>query len=179
MKHKMNKKIICLTVVACILLTGCFVKEAMAYFTTYILTEGREVLNLGFTQTKVEEEIVDGKKIVVIRNTGTADCYVRVSAIVAEQYKNVISDTEPDGVNNWTEKKGDFYEYKLVLKAGEATTPLYINISTITTKPGQDADDFNVIVIQECTPILYDENGDTYAGWSDGNLDNDFIIEKR
>ena len=179
MKYNKNKKIICLVAVACVLLVGIFVKDAMAYFTTYVLTEGREVLNLGFTQTKIEEEIEDGKKIVVIRNTGTADCYVRVRAVVAEQYKGALSDAEPDGADNWTAKKGDFYEYKSVLKAGEATTPLYINISTITTKPGQDAADFNVIVIQECTPVLYDENGNTYAGWSDSNLNNDFIIEKR
>lgn len=27
-------------------------------------------------------------------------------------------------------------------------------------------DDFNVIVIQECTPVLYDENGNPYADWN-------------
>ena len=26
-------------------------------------------------------------------------------------------------------------------------------------------EDFNVIVIQECTAVLYDENGNPYADW--------------
>ena len=26
--------------------------------------------------------------------------------------------------------------------------------------------DFNVIVVQECTPVLYDENGNPYADWN-------------
>lgn len=179
MRNKFSKKIICLAVVAVLLIAGVSVKGAMAYFTTYVLAEGSETLELGFTETIIQEEVIDGKKIVVISNTGTADCYVRVRAIVAEKYKDSITDTEPDDADNWTSKKGEFYEYKSVLKAGESTTPLHINISTIATAPGEDATDFNVIVIQECTPVLYDENGDTYAGWDDNDLKNDFIIEKR
>ena len=27
-------------------------------------------------------------------------------------------------------------------------------------------DDFNVIVVQECTAVLYDENGNPYADWN-------------
>ena len=27
-------------------------------------------------------------------------------------------------------------------------------------------DDFNVIVVQECTAVLYDENGKAYADWN-------------
>ena len=184
MKYNKSKMIICLAAVAGTLLAGSFVKEAMAYFTTYVLTEGQESLTLGFTGTEIKETIKDGTKVVEITNKGTADCYVRVKAIVAEKYKGSISDAEPktesgDVVDNWTEKTGDFYEYKLVLKAGETTTPLHINISTLETEPGQETKDFNVIIIQECTPVLYDENGNTYAGWSDGDLKDDFIIEKR
>lgn len=27
-------------------------------------------------------------------------------------------------------------------------------------------DDFNIIVVQECTAVLYDENGKAYADWN-------------
>ena len=175
MKNKFNKKIICLAAAAIVLTAGVSIKDAMAYFTTYVVSEGKEELKLGFTETEVQEEVKDGKKIVVIKNTGTADCYVRVRAITAEQYKNSLTDAEPDGADNWTAKNGEFYEYKKVLKAGESTTPIHIMISALGLKPGDETPNFNVIVIQECAPVLYDDNGDTYADW-DGS---DFNIEKR
>ena len=31
---------------------------------------------------------------------------------------------------------------------------------------GFDRDDFNVVVIQECTPVVYDEDGNATADWS-------------
>lgn len=176
MKIIFNKKNICLTVMAVLLVMAVSVQSALAYFTTYTVAEGKEKLTLGFTETIVEETIdVNGNKTVVIKNTGSADCYVRVRAIAGLQYQDKISDTEPEGVDNWTAKTGDFYEYKAVLKAGESTTALNINVSIPGLALGADTPDFNVIVIQECAPVLYDENGNTYADW-DGS---DFDIEKK
>lgn len=176
MKNKFSKKIICLAVAAVVLVAGISIKDAMAYFTTYVVSEGNEELKLGFTETEIEETIREKMKIVVIRNTGTADCYVRVRAIAAKQYQAGLTDGEPDGADNWTEKNGEFYEYKTVLKAGESTTPLHIMISALEVKPGDKTPNFNVIVIQECAPVLYDDkDGNPYADW-DGS---DFAIEDR
>ena len=175
MKNKFNKKIICLAAAAIVLTAGVSIKDAMAYFTTYVVSEGKEELKLGFTETEVQEEVIDGKKIVVSKNTGTADCYVRVRAITAEQYQAGLTDAEPNGADNWPAKNGEFYEYKKVLKAGESTTPLHIVIGALEVNPGDETPNFNVIVIQECAPVLYDADGNTYADW-DGS---DFNIEER
>ena len=177
MKSKLNKKIFCLAVAAVVLIAGTSIGKAMAYFTTYVAAEGGAVLALGFSKTEVQETISDGVKYITIANKGTADCYVRVRVIVADESK--IRVEEPAGNDNWN-KNGEFYYYDSVVKAACnndtgcdecKTTPLHVVIPEITAKPDANADDFNVIVIQESTPVLYDEDGNTYADWSGEHFD--------
>jgi len=176
MKKVWNKKNICLTAVAAVLVMAVSVQSALAYFTTYTVVEGTEPLELGFTKTVVEESYQDGEKTVVIKNQGTASCYVRVKAIVAAKYADKVEYKEPAGNANW-EKKDGFYEYKEVLEPGQSTTELYIALNKILVTPGETTDDLNVIVIQECAPVLYDKVGDTYADWS-GETFNIEKVEK-
>ena len=170
MKSKFNKKIICLAVAAIVLTAGVCIKDAMAYFTTYVVSEGKEVLKLGFTETEIDEEVENKQKIVTITNKGSVACYVRVKAIVADKYSGMITATGSD----WSEK-GGFYEYKKVLDPGKSTSTLVISLGMFDEAEKDETPNFNVIVIQECAPVLYDDNGDTYADWSG----DDFNIEKR
>ena len=62
MKNKFNKKIICLAAAAIVLTAGVSIKDAMAYFTTYVVSEGNEELKLGFTETEIEETIREKMK---------------------------------------------------------------------------------------------------------------------
>lgn len=176
MKNKLSKKTICLAAAAVVLVGTLSIGSALAYFSTYVLSGGQETLTLKFTETEVLEEVIEGKKILSIQNTGESPCYVRAKAIVADAYKNKISVTEPEGVDNWTNTPDaeGYYYYNPVLEAGEASTELYVVIDGITSLPGEDAEDFNVIVIQENTPVLYKDGGETYADW-DGS---EFIIEE-
>ena len=152
MKNKNLKRVICLAAVALVLVAGVAAKDAMAYITTYIIAEGNETLSLGFTQTElVESDSADGKTVVV-KNTGSADCYVRVLAIAPSSANATVEGT------GWTPNNG-YYEYTTKLDAGAETAPLQVTITSET------AEEFNVIVIQECTPVLYDEAGNPYASW--------------
>ena len=51
-----------------------------------------------------------------------------------------------------------------VLQAGQ-TTEKELNITYKFPSGDQKPEEFNVVVIQECTPILYDEDGNAYADW--------------
>lgn len=183
MKNKINKKIICLAAAALVLVAGISAKSVMAYFTTYVLAEGQETLSLEFPATSISETAGEnGEKVLVVQNVAnqneeTVDCYVRVRVIAPSHYGIRITDAEPNdasgnAVDNWSANTGGFYEYNSVLEAGASTTPLHIQIDKTANPAAEDA---NVIVIQECAPVLYDATGNPYVDW-DGS---DFVIEKK
>ena len=168
-----SSKNICLTAVALLLVLGVCVAPAMAYFTTYTTSKGNVKLELGFVQTEIEEQVVAGKKEIILQNTGASACYVRMIALTGDAYKDSILYSEPAGgdgqaVSNWTPGADGYYYYRsngedIVLVPGESTTQ--INVSFAFPEEEEPAD-FNVIIIQECTPVLYDEQGNPYADWS-------------
>jgi len=164
MKNKISKKTICLAAAAVIMVAGLSVGKTLAYFTAYTEASGGVVLDLGFTETIPEEKVVGGAKQLKIKNTGDFDCYVRVKALTGSDY--TVTYSEPDNAGKWIPGEDDFYYYQDVLPAKTGiTTQLDVNIAFPSTKEGE-APEFNVIVIQECTPVLYDENGAPYYDWS-------------
>ena len=159
---KSKMKTICLSVAALVLVMSVMIGTAMAYFTTYATAKGGVTLDLGFTETETEEEVINGKKQIVLKNTGDYDCYVRLKALTGDAHKAGIAYSEPDGASLWTPGADGYYYYNGIVEAGESTTR--IDVSFVL--PQENQTNFNVIIIQECTPVLYDENGDTYADWS-------------
>ncbi len=159
---KRNKMKICLSAAALVLAMSVMIGTAMAYFTTYAVAEGGVTLDLGFTQTEINEEVVNGKKQIVLENTSDYDCYVRLKALTGNAHKDGIAYSEPDGAGLWTPGVDGYYYYNGIVAAGEATSQ--IDVSFIL--PQENQTDFNVIIIQECTPVLLDENGEAYADWS-------------
>ena len=149
---------------ATLALTGTLaVGSAMAYFTTYSTAGGGVTMNMGFTETVPNEEVDENGKHVTITNTGKYDCFVRVIAFAPVE----LTYNAPDG--GWTAGADDYWYYDEVLPAGQ-TTKKELNI---TYKfPAGDSegknkpDEFNVVVIQECTPVLYDDTGKAYADWN-------------
>lgn len=164
MKNRMNKKLICLTSAALILVAGLSVGKALAYFTTYTEAEGGIELDLGYTETIPDEKVIDGAKQVIIRNTGDYDCYVRMKALVGSSY--VINYAEPGGEGKWTPGADGFYYYSDIVPAkGGETTQINVNITFPSTEE-DEVPNFNVIIIQECTPVLYKDGGEPYADWT-------------
>ena len=159
---KKSKMKICLSIAALVMALSVMIGTAMAYFTTYAVAEGGVTLDLGFAQTEINEEVVNGKKQIVLTNTGDNDCYVRVKALTVEAHKDGIVYSEPDGAGLWTPGADGFYYYNAVVAAGASTSQIDVGF----VLPQKDQTNFNVIIIQECTPVLYDEDGDAYADWS-------------
>lgn len=146
---------------ATLALTGTLaVGIAMAYFTTYSTAGGGVTMNMGFTETVPNEEVDANGKHVTITNTGDYDCFVRVKAFAPVD----LTYNAPDG--GWSTRNNDgYWYYDEILPAGQ-TTKSELNI-TYTFPSGDDKpEEFNIVVIQECTPVLYEEDGTPYADWN-------------
>ena len=154
---------ICLAAAALTLTAGVAVGGVMAYFTTYVTAKGGYTVELGFTRTEMEEEVEYGRKVITLTNTGEQDCYVRLKALTGDAYKESLVYSEPEDAGNWTPGADGYYYYNSILAPQESATELVVRFAFPKDK---EPTDFNVIIIQECTPVLYDEYGTPYADWT-------------
>ena len=168
MSKKINKKTICLSGLALILAAGVSVGGARAYFTTYAVAEGSGTLNLGFAGTAIDEKVINGQKQIVLENTGDFDCYVRLKALAGDAYKDQLTYSEPDNAKNWALGEDGFYYYKDIVPAKGFASQINVGFPLPVDEDPADDEvpaDFNVIIVQECTPVNYDADGNPYADW--------------
>lgn len=158
MKTMMKNKTVWLTAVAVILAGSMTIHGAMAYFTANASASGGHNISLG-ERTEITEDFSDWTKHIVIGNTGTNDCYVRVKAYCGSQF--TIDYSQPDGTA-WSQGEGEYWYYSDIVPVGGQTSVLDAKI----TVPEEFKDNFNVVVIQECAAVLYDADGNPYADWS-------------
>lgn len=153
MKRRFNKKAIILASAALALTGTLTVGSAMAYFTTYTQASGSATVHMGFTQTVPHEELKEKAKHVSIENTGDYDCYVRVKAFS-------VYELEYKDMENWKYHEDDGYLYYTpILHPGETTTVVEIGVEIPEDK------EFDVVVVQECSPVFYDEEGNPTPNW--------------
>lgn len=157
--RKLHKKPLIMAA-ATLALTGTLaVGSAMAYFTTYSTAGGGVTMNMGFTETIPNEEVDENGKHITITNTGDYDCFVRVKAFAPVE----LTYNAPDG--GWTDSGDGYWYYDEVLPAGE-TTSHELNITYKFPSGDEKPEEFNIVVIEECTPVLYQEDGTPYADWN-------------
>lgn len=163
-----KKRVVCLASVAMLLTAGAKSGQAMAYFTTYALASGGGTLLLGVPQTEITEEVVNANKQVSIQNIGDYDCYVRLRVFAGDAYP-----VDYHYSQNWTQGSDGYFYYGPVLTPkdteGAVADRFDIEIAALKEAPREDSvlpADFNIIVIQEYTPVLYDEDGNPYADWN-------------
>ena len=159
MKKCLDKKTIGMAAAALSLAAAISTGSAMAYFTTYATAGGGAAISLGFTQTVPEETVSSWTKHVSIKNTGDRECFVRVKAFAGETYQDALVYSDASG--KWQPGEDGYYYYSDVLPAGSSSGELLIAVSNQELTA-----DFNVIVIQESTPVLYDKDGKPYADWN-------------
>lgn len=157
--RKINKKSLCLAAAALTLTAGISAGTAMAYFTTYTEASGGVTLNMGFSETIPKEDFSNWTKHVWVENTGDYDCYVRVKALAGSKYQDGLQYSDSDG--KWTPGEDGYYYYSDPIAPGESTSVLDIRIDSKES----DAS-FNVVVVQESTKVLYNENNEPYADWT-------------
>ena len=160
--RKLHKKPLIMAA-ATLALTGTLaVGSAMAYFTTYTTAGGGVKMNMGFTETIPIETVKDGKHV-TIKNIGNYDCFVRVKAFAPVAV--ALTYNAPDPKGGWTDRGDGYWYYDEVLPA-KAKTTKELNIKYTFPSGDDKPEEFNIVVIQECTPVLYDEDGNPYADWN-------------
>ena len=164
MKMNKNKKTFGLAALTLALALTVSVGSALAYFTTYTEVKGEVTMELGYPKTDIEEFVVDGQKEITLLNTGDYDCYVRVKALTGDAYKENITYSDVDG--KWTPGADGYYYFNDIVAAGETTSQINVGFTFPVKEEGQEPPaDFNIIIIQECTSVLYEEDGTPYADW--------------
>ena len=103
--RKLNKKLV-LSIVALVMISTLGIGKALGYFTAHTNATGGYKMDLGFTDTKIEEDVDKDGKHVVITNVGDYE----------------VNDDNKDK-------------------------------------------DYNIVVIQEFTPVVYDDQGNLIANW--------------
>lgn len=159
MKKSFNKKL-CLAAAVLTLTAGVSVGSAMAYFTTYATTSGGAAISLGSTTVIPQEEVVGMEKRISVKNTGDYECFVRVKVFAGDKYSPGLVFT-PDEAGTWSQGDDGYYYCSEIIPPGGVSETFRVKIDTMDSE-----DDFNVIVIQECTAVLYDEKGNPYADWT-------------
>lgn len=159
--RKLHKKPLIMATAALALTGTLAVGSAMAYFTTYTTAGGGVTMNMGFTETIPNETVDKDGKHVTITNTSDYDCFVRVKAFAPMK----LTYTTPNG--GWKAKDDGYWYYESVLPAkAEESTTTKLNISYKFPEGEDRPEEFNIVVIQECTPVLYDKVGNPYADWN-------------
>lgn len=158
-RMKKYRNVIAMSAAALAMTAALSIQSSMAYFTTYVSAGGGGEVSLK-VQTKIHEDVTNMTKHVTIENVEDNDCFVRVrafySGLVDIEYKNV------EGGNDWYDGEDGYWYYRPVLRAKSTSSALDVRIIV----PEEfDKDTFNVVVVQECTPVIYDDDGNPGAEW--------------
>ena len=138
---------------------GMGAEPSTAYFTTYASAKGGYELQAG-TETEIEEKIEELTKHIRIVNTGEGNCFVRVKVLAG----NLTPVSYLDNSGKWSLGGDGYWYYQDTLPPGETTGEL---AATIEVPEGMEGmmDSFDVVVIQECVPVFYREDGTPYGDW--------------
>ncbi len=158
------KKVFAMSAAALGMLAALTINGVSAYFTTYVSAGGSQVVHLG-SQTEIHEDVSNMTKHISITNTSPInDCYVRVKVFHSGQLQVTFTDKSESG-NLWKYSETDgYWYYGPILAAGASTEILDVKIGALPED--FDRDSFNVVVVQECTPVVYDEAGNPTADWN-------------
>lgn len=158
MKKIWKQKIVWLAAAALLLVGSISLPKAMAYFTTYASAGGGVEINISNTTNEVEEKVDGLIKEIRLENTSAQEEYVRVKVFCGSEFS--LTYTNESG--KWSQGEEDYWYYSDIVKPGEITEPL---LAAITVPEGHK-DNFDVIVVEESVPVLYAEDGSTYADWT-------------
>lgn len=151
-----------------VMIMAASVHKAYAYFTTYATARGGYTIKLGDTTT-TNEKFSDWKKhIVITSGKDSKPVYVRARAFCKSEYSLDIKES-----GSWTDRTSDdgYYYYDKILNAGEKTDELIVAINNVPKSADVTSpESFNVIIVYETTPVLYDTDGNPYADWT-GEVD--------
>lgn len=162
MKNKRINRTVFLAAAGAILTASLSVGSALAYFTAYCTASGAVPVEMGFTETEIEETVKDDGKHIRILNTGVYSCFVRVRVFAPAEILETISFREPGNEGNWKACEDGCWCYVPVLEADKRTTELLVGYEFPEDKSPEE---FNIVVVCEYSPVFYDENGNPKPDW--------------
>ena len=130
-----------------------------AYFTTYTTVSGTKRVYAEPEIKKIPDEDVENlEKTIYVENLGDQPCWARVLIVCPEGY--TVSKT---GGNSWHLENGYWYYSSVVPAHGSALETLKVEIQV----PSGSKEDFSVVVIEQCVPVVYRSDGKTEpADWT-------------
>ncbi len=151
-----------LAAAAVMLVLSAAIGSAWGYFTTFVEVRGGHTLKLG-SRTEIDEEFSDWtKRVSISSKPDSVPVYIRAKAFCGSEYQLTYSDKN----KKWTEGEDGYYYYSDILYGGQTADELLVKIENIPADADvKDSDNFNVVVIYESTPVLYDKDGQPYADW--------------
>ena len=172
----MKRKTLILAVLACALVLGLNVSPAMAYFTDW--TQANGGLEVSVTpNTDIYEYWGDGVKEVTITNKGDGEHGATIPVFVrARSYAPAKLDQKIIG-KGWTDGGDGWWYYGTnpdaltELAVDSETTPLKVEINLPKVQTEKDPTGelvgtmYNVIVVYEATPAVYNADGTTAPDW--------------
>lgn len=160
---KVNRLILVAAAIA--LIGGLAVKPAIAYFTDTATVSKTIPISLGDVELpEMDDDVNHMIKTIAISNTGDYDIFVRAKAL----YPDTCTITKQTSTN-WSDLDGGYYYYSEILKPGEKTEDLNLKIDFDGTG------DFNVIIVQEATKVIYDDDGNVTADWANAISNEDQV----
>ena len=133
--NRNHRILICAAFAATLIVCGVSVKPPLAYFTTYATAKGG--ISVDICPTTDVKEKFKTKKIVKKKKKTTSQFDIQASG------------------SNWSLSDDGYWYYSQVVPVGGKTEPIVAAI-TVSEKVKTS---FNVVVVQECAPVTYDENG--------------------
>lgn len=138
------------------------VGSANAYFTTYCTAKGGYEVSWKH-QEELHEEYHDWNKLVTVSSKeGSVPVFVRVKAYSGSTYTLTYAG------DDWTDGGDGYWYYETPLDGGKTTSGLNIAIGNIPTTTEET--NFNVVVIYETIPAIYNADGSAQdaaaADWS-------------
>lgn len=152
----LKKSYMAVVVLAVLLLIAASMNAVQAYFTTYVTASGEKTVVLD-DRIETYEEVKGLEKTIGIRNTGKYDCFGRVLVIAPDGY----TVTKISG-NEWAQAEDGYWYYNRIIPAGETSADLLV--ISIGGIPADQPLNFDVVVIEEAIPVVYDANGN--PDWS-------------
>ena len=152
----MKTKWLYLVAAVALIISISAVKPALAYFTATTSANGyTKELHIGDAPPDLDEEISGMTKKITIKNDGEYDIFVRATAVTPDNWKVEFQPTD-----GWVQE-GDYYYYTRPLIPEEATsTQLILDIVPKEVSETYEVpDSFNVVIVQEATKVVYDEEG--------------------
>ena len=103
---KRRKLVFVMAAVALVLTATIQLKDAAAYFTTYVSAGGSQVIHMGY-RTQLEEDVSNmTKHISIVNQSKTNDCYIRVKVFNSSQFEVQFTDKSEGGLWSYSSEDG-------------------------------------------------------------------------